>query len=108
MAKHKYYHVIENGRRNGEQVYIVVAVYQKWNAVQAFVERNGKPVWVVASDLADLGERVWGAFGHSCAEYWNSGAGWQVGVMPGLPLVTDPNERKRASGPKRMLAREED
>lgn len=71
----------------------MVAVYQHKNAAKTFVEKRGVPVWLVNSDAPDLTQRTWGLFGADAAEYWNSGAGWQRGVMPGLSIV-DARERK--------------
>lgn len=82
--KQWYWHVIANELRAGKPGYVVKKVYKLENAMRRAVEKAGKPVWVVKSEAEKL--VVWGAFGHSDAEYYNSGAGWQRGWMPPMEL----------------------
>lgn len=79
-----FYHVIANELRAGKPGYVLKKTYKVERAMRAWVEKQGKPVWVVKSEADHL--VVWGAFGHDNAEYYNSGAGWQRGWMPPLEL----------------------
>lgn len=79
------WYVFENGRRNGISGYILAKIYKRRSSVEKFAKRNGKPIWVTKTvDYAVSGKGEVGGF---YEEYWNSGAGWQVGFMPVLPWV---------------------
>ena len=84
MAEKVYWHVIFNELRQGKPGYVVKRVFQVEGAMRKWVEKQGRPAWVVKSSRPEL--VVWGAFGHDNAERWNSGAGWVHDWMPPMEL----------------------
>lgn len=80
----RYFHVIDNQKRNGIPGYVVIRTYKSRTAMLKFVEKQGKPVWVVSSEQEKLPASD--SYGMTNGVYWNSGAGWQFAVMPKLPL----------------------
>lgn len=85
----KYLHLLENGQVGGQSVYILLRRFEATQraAMEKWVEKYGFPVWLVESDVPNIAQATWGAYGHSGAKFWNSGAGWQVGPMVGRLLV---------------------
>jgi hypothetical protein len=83
-----YFHVIENTQRNRVKGYRLVKTYKSYKALQKWVEKEGKVVWVVASKYDHLrvnGQHSQPSFGNIIADYWNSG-GWGTTTMPLMPL----------------------
>lgn len=79
-----FYHVIENCQRDGVRGYRLVKTYKNWNAMDKWLRREGKPVWVESSkrDHLVVNGGVYGGF--SCS-YYNTG-GYGVTTMPVLPI----------------------
>jgi hypothetical protein len=82
-----YYHVIENAQRNGAQVYVHVKTYKRWQALDTYVRKTGKPVWIIDSRTEYLreGTNPGAPYGGFIASYYNTG-GYGVTTMPVLPL----------------------
>lgn len=86
-----YFHVIENTRRDGQSVYRRIRTYQRYAALERFLRKEGRPLWVVESKSKYLpinGQHSQPTVGGHIASYWNEG-GWGVTTMPLLPLAAE-------------------
>ena len=82
-----FYHVVQNGQRAGMKGYVLVRTYQQPEAARKWVEKQGKPVWVIESQVDYLAVGEGRQLG-GCLEWrWNSGSGWVQDRMPVLPVV---------------------
>lgn len=84
-----YHHVIENTQRNGQPVYRHVKTYVRYPALEKWLLKTGKPVWVISTRnpiLTINGQHSQPTLGGFIASYWNTG-GWGTTTMPVLPLV---------------------
>lgn len=87
-----YFHVIENTKRDGQNVYRHIRTYKRYAMLERFLRKEGRPLWVVESQFDHLTARPYqhaegaAAFGGFTASYWNTG-GWGTTVMPPLPLL---------------------
>lgn len=97
-----YYHVLENGKREGKAVYEHVKTYRRWAMLMRYLLRDGaKPVWVVESETDYLQVEPDGMVGGIKAKSWNAGSGWgqwYKGLrteMPRLPLADVGTKRIR-------------
>jgi hypothetical protein len=79
-----YYHVIENTMRNGVRGYRLVKTYKNWKALDKWLRKEGRPLWVESSNRDHLVVNG-GVYGGFTASYWNTG-GWASAVMPKLPM----------------------
>jgi len=88
----EYFHVVENGRRDGKSVYVLVRTYRSWARLMNYLLREGGvPAWVLRTAEEAYIPAV---LGGTEEQYWNS-SGWHEGLMPLLPLV---DERKGKVG----------
>ena len=80
-----YLHVVENAKRNGEDVYILMKTYKTWYWLMRYVLREGtKPCWLIQSQAEYL--TLTDVIAEDYTLYWNSGSGWNLTTMPALPL----------------------
>lgn len=87
-----FFHVLENTQRNGVKGYRHIKTYKNYTSLKKWLDREGKPVWVVESNTEYLPvpyksdgntPTMYGGF---IASYWNTG-GWGTTTMPVLSLL---------------------
>jgi hypothetical protein len=74
--------------RNGVKGYRLVKTYKNYLALFKWLEKEGRPLWVVESKQDYIpvnGQHSQPSYGGFIANYWNSGGLGQT-TMPVLPL----------------------
>lgn len=87
----KFLHLLEDGRFAGEQVWLWRRTFVQRAAMERWVEKCGRPIWLFESEREEV--TVWGHFAAE-AKFWNSGAGWQEGTMVAKMLVDERGLRR--------------
>jgi hypothetical protein len=80
-----YIHVIANVTRGGVQGYLLVRTLKDIKALDRFLNKRGKPVWIIMSPSETLSSG-W-LLGGLREMYWNSGRGYGSATMPHMPLL---------------------